>query len=129
MKFEIGNIVKTPCGTIYELTKFHFSTSSEVGTVVSFNCGHRCSGVMKLDGQFDSKSCSCWYDSWERCFHEQFPDEECEDCKGLGEIQIYRFGLNDCEFIANTRREYDIIKITKKIKKLQEKLKNLELGL
>lgn len=129
-KFEVGNVIKDTHGDVLIITKFSTYENRDGTTYdyVEWDCyGFKnASGGFKVQGSYDTQTCSCWYDYAFRCYKSEFPDQDCEWCKGTGEEYIYRQGLNDCKLLAINVTEYKKKKIKQNIKKLKQKLKVIE---
>jgi hypothetical protein len=130
MEVKVGNVLKNGYGDVVVVTsiKTHTPMRGEPYTYISYDYygESNCSGGVKEEGEYDTVSCPCWYDKWERFYHSEYPDPECEECGGSGDIKVYRPGLKDCTLLAETVKEYRKMKIKSKIVELEDELKGLE---
>jgi len=131
MNFEVGNVILTPHNSVVVITSFKTHTinfGKETYDYVNYDYyGERnMSGGCRLVGYTDTKMCSCWYDPFFRCYGSEYPDPECEDCKGEGKVPDYRYGLNDCKLLAVNVTEYKKKNLKREIAKLKRELKNID---
>jgi hypothetical protein len=100
-KFMVGNIVKSPEGTLWIVTDIDEKYMSGV----SFDYTNTTLGCSKETKKRGKHHCDCIE------YDEANPD--CADCKGTGEVDSIFHGYDEYEFVASTVKDFIQSKLLK----------------